>query len=220
MNLSIKDILYRVRFFFIPYLILLSLCLIVKLLYSRADIYFTINSFHNTFTDTIAPYITDIGEGLTIVILSIVIALFNYRKAFILAGSYAITAILAQIIKHIINAPRPKLYFASELKRMYFVKGVEIYSYNSFPSGHTVTAFSAAVALTYLAKNKSWGVLYLLIAILVGYSRMYLSEHFFEDVIGGSALGVIVTVFWIYFLERRKFFQGDGWNKGLLVKRN
>jgi membrane-associated phospholipid phosphatase len=216
MNISIKDILYRVRFFFIPYLILLSICLIIKLIYSKDDIYFAVNGFHNTYTDWLAPYITDFGEGLTIVALSVIIALFNYRKSFLLLTSYVVTAILAQIIKHLINAPRPKLYFADQLKRMYFVKGVEIYSHNSFPSGHTVSAFSAAVVLTYVVKNKSWGLLFLIIAILVGYSRMYLSEHFFEDVVGGSVLGVILTVIWLYFFERKQFMQGDKSNKGFL----
>ena len=220
MNISIKDILYRVRFFFIPYLILLSTSLVIKMIYKREDIYFAVNSFHNTFTDWIAPYITDMGEGLTIVILSVIIALYNYRKAFLLLTSYAVTAIMAQLIKHLINAPRPKLYFAAQLKRMYFVKGVEIYSYNSFPSGHTVSAFSAAVVLTYLVKNKSWGLAFLIAAILVGYSRMYLSEHFFEDVIAGSVLGVILTVIWLYFLERKQFMQGDKWDRGLLRRNN
>ncbi|MEO8886073.1 MAG: phosphatase PAP2 family protein [Mucilaginibacter sp.] len=216
MNLSIKDILYRIRVFFIPYLILLCVCLIIKLLYSREDIYFAVNGLHSASADFIAPYVTDFGEGLTIVILSLIIGLYNYQKAFLLFTSWGVTAILAQIIKHFINAPRPKLYFAGQLKRIHFVKGVEIFSYNSFPSGHTVTAFSAAVVLTYLVKNKSWGLVFLIAAILVGYSRMYLSEHFFEDVVGGSVLGVIVTVFWIYFLESKQFLQGDKWKKGLL----
>lgn len=210
--------MYRVRFFFIPYLILICGCLIIKLLYSREAIYFAVNAIHNTSADLIAPYVTAAGAGLTVVILSVIIALFNYRKAFLLVTSYGVTAILAQLIKHLINAPRPKLYFTDQLDKIYFVKGVEIYSYNSFPSGHTVTAFSAAVTLTYLAKNKSWGLLFLLAAICIGYSRMYLSEHFFEDVTAGSILGVVVTVIWIWYIDNKNFIHQPDWNKGLLSK--
>ncbi len=219
MNLRIKDILYRVRFFFIPYLILICGCLVIKLQYSRETIYFAINAIHNTSADLVAPYVTAAGAGLTVVILSAIIALFNYRKAFLLATSYGVTAILAQVIKHLINAPRPKLYFTDQLDKIYFVKGVEIYSYNSFPSGHTVTAFSAAVTLTYLAKNKNWGILFLLGAICIGYSRMYLSEHFFEDVTAGSVLGVFITVLWIWYMDSKKFIHQSNWNKGLLSKK-
>ena len=218
MNFRIKDILYRVRFFFIPYLILIVASLIIKLLYSREDIYFAVNAVHNTTFDSIMPYITMLGEGLTIIILSLIIALYNYRKGYLLFTSYAVTSLLAQLIKHIVKAPRPKLYFADQLDRIYFVKGVEIFSYNSFPSGHTVTAFSAGVALTYLVKNKYWGTVFLIIAVAIGYSRMYLSEHFFEDVTAGSALGVIVTVIWIYFSESSGFLKGERWSKGLLRK--
>ncbi len=219
MNLRIKDILWRTRFFFIPYLILICGCLIIKLLYSREAIFFTVNAIHDTFADLIAPYVTALGAGLTVVILSAIIALFNYRKAFLLATSYGVTAILAQIIKHLIDAPRPKLYFADQLEKIYFVEGVEIYSHNSFPSGHTVTAFSAAIMLTYLAKNKSWGILFLLAATCIGYSRMYLSEHFFEDVTAGSALGVVVTVIWIWYIDSKQFIHNANWNKGLLNRK-
>lgn len=218
MNLRVTDVLYRIRFFFIPYLILICGCLIIKLLYSREDIFFAVNAIHNTSADLIAPYVTALGAGLTIVILSAIIALFNYRKAFLLATSYGVTAIVAQIIKHLINAPRPQLYFADQLDKIYFVKGVEIYSHNSFPSGHTVTAYSAAVVLTYLAKNKNWGVLFLLAATCIGYSRMYLSEHFFEDVTAGSVLGVLITILWIWHMDSKKFIHEPTWNKGLLRK--
>ena len=218
MNFRIKDILYRVRFFFIPYLILIVACFIIKLQYTREDIYFAVNAVHNTTADILMPYVTMLGEGLTIIILSLIIALYNYRKGYLLFTSYAVTSLLAQLIKHIVKAPRPKLYFADQLDRIYFVKGVEIFSTNSFPSGHTVTAFSAGVALTYLVKNKYWGAIFLIIAVAIGYSRMYLSEHFFEDVTSGSALGVVVTVIWIYFSESTQFLKGDRWSKGLLKR--
>ena len=219
MNLRVTDVLHRIRFFFIPYLILICGCLIIKLLYSREDIFFAANAIHNNSADFIAPYVTAAGSGLTIVILSALIALFNYRKAFLLVTSYAVTSILAQIIKHLISAPRPKLYFADQLDKIYFVEGVEIYSHNSFPSGHTVTAFSAAVVLTYLAKSKNWGVLFLLAATCIGYSRMYLNEHFFEDVTAGSVLGVLITVLWLWYMDSKKFIHTEPWSKGLLNKK-
>lgn len=215
MNIGIKHVLQQIRLFFIIYLILLIACLIIKLTYSRSEIYFAVNSINSPWADFIAPYVTDIGEGWTIIIISAIGALFNYRQAFLLATSYGITSILAQILKPIFHAPRPELYFKDQLNRIHFVRGVEIYSHNSFPSGHTITAFSAAVVATYLCKNKNWGILFLLIAILVGYSRMYLSEHFFEDVTAGSVIGVMVTVFWITWLDSKKFIHTPRWNKGL-----
>ncbi|MDF2433857.1 MAG: hypothetical protein JWP44_3488 [Mucilaginibacter sp.] len=216
MNISIKDVLQRIRLFFVLYLILLCCCLIIKVLYSKDAIYYTVNGRFSDWADYLAPYITAIGNGWTTIILSVILALFNYRKAFLLASSYAITSLLAQLIKHIVKAPRPKLYFHDQLTRIHFVKGAYTDTFNSFPSGHTVTAFSTALVISYLLKNKNWSILLFLIAVLVGYSRMYLSEHFFEDVTAGSALGVFLTIFWISYIDGKKFLHTTGWNKGLL----
>jgi membrane-associated phospholipid phosphatase len=73
-----------------------------------------------------------------------------------------------------------------------------------------------AVLLTYWSRNRAWGPVFLLIAILVGYSRMYLSEHFFEDVVAGSVIGFVLTTLWLWWLDSRKFIQRPGWQKGLL----
>jgi len=200
----------------IPYLLILCICLVIKLTFSREEIYFTVNGINSPFADFIAPYLTDLGNGWTAVAISAILLLFNYRKALLLASAYAVTSISAQIIKYIFDAPRPKLYFRDQLSRIHFVKGVEILSYHSFPSGHTITAFSTAVIFTYWSRNKAWGPLFLLVAILVGYSRMYLSEHFFEDVTAGSVIGVILTVIWLYWLDNKAFIQQPKWQHGLL----
>jgi membrane-associated phospholipid phosphatase len=216
MNIGIKAVLYKLRFFFIPYLILIAACLIIKLTFTREEIYFYINTRNWAWGDTLAPYITDIGEGLTTLILAAVIALFSYRKAVILIGAYLTSSVLAQVLKFAFAAPRPKLYFQDQLARIHFVAGTNQLSLHSFPSGHTVTAFSTAIVLTYWCKNKIWGLPLLVLAVLVGYSRMYLSQHFFEDVTAGSVIGVLVTVIWIWWIENGGYLKSPAWSRGLL----
>jgi membrane-associated phospholipid phosphatase len=218
MNISIKDVLQQIRLFFILYLFLLIACLLIKLTYSKDVIYYAVNSRYTVWEDFIAPYITDLGNGWTAVVIVLITVLFNYRKAFLMATTFALTSLLAQIIKFIFDAPRPQLYFKDQLSKIHFVKAVEILSNYSFPSGHTTSAFSVAVLITYLCKNKNWGIPLFIAAVLVGYSRMYLSEHFFEDVMAGSVLGVFATIFWIWFIENKKFIHTAKWNRGLLRK--
>jgi len=219
MNIRIKDVLYKVRFFFIPYLILIAICLVIKLTYTREEIYFAVNARNWNWADNIAPYITDLGDGWTTIILCIILLLISYRKAFILAGGYALTSgIVAQPLKFMFDAPRPKLYFHDQLDRIHFVTGIRQLSYHSFPSGHTVTAFSTAIIIAYWARHKFWGGPLLLLAALVGYSRMYLSQHFFEDVTAGSAIGVVVTVIWLWWVDNRDFLRLKQWNRGILKK--
>jgi membrane-associated phospholipid phosphatase len=219
MNKGIRGVLQQLKLFFILYLVLLTTCLTVKFLFSRHDIFFAVNSRHSDWADSIAPYITDLGNGWTIIILSAIIALFNYRAAFLLATTYGVTSLVAQVIKRLVNAPRPKLFFHNQLSHIHFVKGLYIDTLGSFPSGHTVTAFSTALVITYLCKNKNWGIPLLIVAILIGFSRMYLSEHFFEDVVGGSVIGVIITIIWLTWLDNKRFLHTPAWNKGVVKRR-
>jgi membrane-associated phospholipid phosphatase len=202
----------------VPYLVVLIVCMVIKLIFTRQEIYFAINRHYSAAADFLAPFVTDIGNGWTAVAIAAILLFFSYRKALIVASAFAVTSISAQIIKYIFDAPRPKLYFKDQLSHIHFVKAVEVLSYNSFPSGHTITAFMLAVLATYWSRNKALGPVFLLIAILVGYSRMYLSEHFFEDVVPGSVIGVVLTVVWLYWLDNRKFIQGIKWQKGLLSR--
>jgi len=220
MNISIKDVLQRIRPFFILYLILLCGCFIIKLIYTKDDIYFAVNTRHTDFLDTIEPYITDLGNGWTIVILSALLCLYNYRIAFLMVTTFLLTSLAVQIVKFIFDAPRPKLYFKDQLSKLHFAKGVEILSNHSFPSGHTLTAFGTGVLVTYLVKNKNWAYLLVFYGVMVGFSRMYLSEHFFEDVIGGSMLGVALTIIWIRFIDSKKFINSPKWNRGILWPAN
>jgi membrane-associated phospholipid phosphatase len=216
MNNGAKDVFYRTRTFFIPYLAILCACLVIKLIYTRADIYFAVNAVYTSWADLAAPYITDIGDGVTVLALSAMLALFNYRASFLLLTSYAASSLVAQILKYSFNMPRPKAYFAADISRIHFVKDLYILTKRSFPSGHTVTAFSAGIVLCYLINNKMWGTLLFFVALLVGYSRMYLSQHFFEDVMAGSAIGVFVTVLWLGFIDRKKFINSPRWQQGLI----
>ncbi|HWZ02943.1 MAG TPA: phosphatase PAP2 family protein [Mucilaginibacter sp.] len=218
MNISIKDVLQRIRPFFILYLILLCGCFVIKLLYSKDDIYFAVNTRHTDFLDAVEPYITDLGDGWTIVILAAIISLYNYRVAFLMVTTFLVSSLGVQIAKFCFDAPRPKLYFKNQLSRLYFVKGVDILSTHSFPSGHTLTAFATGVLVTYLVKNKNWAYLLIFYGVMVGFSRMYLSEHFFEDVVAGSAMGVFLAVCWIRWIDSRKFINSPKWNRGLLKK--
>ena len=62
----------------------------------------------------------------------------------------------------------------------------------SFPSAHTMISVAAAVALFHY--NKKLGVIGLVAAAVVGFSRLYLFVHFPTDVLAGAVIGIILGV--------------------------
>jgi len=216
MKSSVVGVLKRIRVMFIPYLVILAACLAFSALYTRTQIYFEINSWHFAFGDTFFALWTNMGDGITCVIIALLLLIINYRWGFLMATTYVLTSLIAQSLKFMFEAPRPVIYFKDQASRMYLVKGVEMLETHSFPSGHSVSAFAMAVVLTYITPKKGWGILFLFTALLTAYSRVYLSEHFFEDVTAGSALGVFVTVFWIRWIDSKPFLHSKKWDRGLL----
>lgn len=106
-----------------------------------------------------------------------------------LTGASAIT----HLLKNLVARPRP----ASEDVL------VAMPADFSFPSAHTSQATAFFLALCVIAvrelkppvKPAIW-VVYVTLAGLVGYSRLYLQVHYFTDVIAGAAVGIL----WVLFL--------------------
>lgn len=215
MKAALKTTCQKINTLLYPYLVLLLICIVLMLIFSKTELYFAINHLHTVFTDVFFASFTILGASIGCIIIVLITFLINFRSGFLLASSYIITFIISQTIKHLVKAPRPHLFFSKKLHDIYLIKGVVMLNTNSFPSGHSVSAFTAAVVFTYAAKNKRWGVFWLLIAVLIAYSRMYLSEHFLQDVTAGSALGVLITVFWLSWIDRQSFLHTKKWNRGI-----
>jgi undecaprenyl-diphosphatase len=98
-------------------------------------------------------------------------------------GSLAINTIVTQGLKYTVNRNRPYVTYPGE------VYPYTIETDPSFPSGHTSTAFATATTLS--LEYKKWYVVVpaYLWAAGVGYSRLYLGEHYPTDVLAGAVVG-------------------------------
>jgi membrane-associated phospholipid phosphatase len=196
----------QLKYFIWPYAAVVSGVLLLRLfLITRSDAYFYINRLHTPAGDWFFPYITELGSTSAAVLISLLLLLFRKRMGAVMASAYLFTATISFTLKAIVGFPRPHRYFVGRLHDIYFVPGVVVLdNFRSFPSGHSVCAFTAATVLAYYTKNKYWSFLYLALAMLVAYSRMYMSQHFLEDVTAGSLLGVFFTMVWLSFFGRRE----------------
>lgn len=163
-----------------------------------------LNQFHQPFADFFFKYITHLGDGLFCILLSLIFLLFKkYNNALLIFLAFALSGVLSQFFKKIIfpDILRPIAYLG-EQANLKLVEGVEVYTNNSFPSGHTATAFATFLMLTLIIKKNNWGFIFFFLALFVAISRIYLVQHFFIDVYAGAWLGTLSTLFVYYWGEQ------------------
>jgi len=185
-----KTIIRQSSFFWIAYALFCVAGYGMLWYLGKEGSFLQLNAYHRPWLDAFFQYFTHAGNGWTAVILSLLCYfVFHKRKlALVLFFAYALTGIAAQVIKPLVEAPRPGSYFTTRLP--FFIDAIQHHGFNSFPSGHTVTAFATAAVLA-LYTRRSWlQALLIAAAVLAGYSRIYLSQHFLADVMVGSLIGV------------------------------
>ena len=197
---GLRQILSAHKWYFIGFLLILTITFIPQLLQSQNDLFLFINSSNSRFLDSFFYWLTYFGDGITFAILIVVLLFHSYSKALNGLIIFLSTALIAQLLKNFVFADhyRPFKYLA-EQNDLHIPEGVTILINNSLPSGHTVTAFAMAtfLILSY-PKRKTW-LLLLVLAWLTAYSRIYLTHHFPIDVWVGAIIGTIgaLLVFWL-----------------------
>lgn len=200
-----KDIFKANLSFVVPYFIFLCCGVVIIAINSKGATHLEFNSWHSGFFDTFFTYITYLGDGLTALLVVIILLTIKFRYALFVGLANIISTLITQLLKHTVfsDVVRPKKFFEG-VHDLYLVSGVDNHLYHSFPSGHSTCAFSLYFALALLVKDKIRKFALFLIALLIGYSRIYLSQHFLEDVVAGSFIGVVITgITFLYFKDNK-----------------
>ena len=189
-------------------------------LFSKETLLIAVNSRYAAWSDVFFMYYTHLGDGLTFLVLGILALLFVSKyKGLLMITCYASTSIPVQIIKRFAFETnyRPRAHFWLDSDKLHFPEGVEVLVSHSFPSGHSATAFSMFLLFSFFLRKKWWSLLFFCLAVLVGYSRMYLAAHFFADVYGGALMAVLITLLILYITEKvYKLSEKDSLKNGLL----
>lgn len=185
----------------------------------QTDLFILINHCRGLPADFFFTGITFLGNGMVIIPAGLICLLYKRRDLGIgMIFSFVLTGIVTILLKHHFNYPRPAAYFSgSTLVRT--ASWIPLYYKHSFPSGHTASVFAAAITISLFASRKRWvsGICFLF-ACLTAYSRVYLGEHFVEDVWIGSLEGVVFgTICFllqqkILYVLRKKEHKLEGYN--------
>lgn len=184
------------RYFFIPYLMFLILAVMYISMTAHGDAVLWLNGIQNELLNVFFKIWTYGGDGIVYGIVAIVLLIKKRRFGYIFLLVGLVQGLASWSMKHLFfkGTPRPRKYFEGQ-NVLDLIEGVRIHDFNSFPSGHTMTAFAIATFLTFVLAKREWAVALLLAAVLVGISRMYLNQHFLIDVTVGSSIGVLVSYF-------------------------
>lgn len=149
------------------------------------------------FFDGFMKFITVFGDGGIIMIL-LSLALIAFKKTrkigITMFFAIAIGALITNIIiKPLVARPRPYIDQSSIYYTWWQMVGAVQESEFSFPSGHS-TATMAAMMAFFLAGNKKYSWTGFILALLVGFSRIYLCVHYPSDVLFGFIVGILAAL--------------------------
>lgn len=204
---ELRRLLTDFRFFLLPWCIFTFIACLVLGVTTKTDLHLLINRYNNEWADHAFEYFTWLGDGFSITILCILLFAWHRGKGIIVSISCLVASLIAQLLKQFVfpGEPRPLLYFSemnriSELHRVALSENAFI---NSFPSGHSTVAFAFfCAACVLVVKRPALQSLFFLLAFGIGYSRIYLSQHFLSDVTMGAFIGTATALLTVYIARR------------------
>lgn len=198
----------KIRTFLVFSLFTIIITFAISISVPKGKVLLTINAYNSPEADLFFKYISYLGHGALLAI----IGLWAYFKNKFIFYTTILTSIFLLLFINIpklaLKQPRPIAYFEEKnvaKEELHIVKGVNLHRNNSFPSGHTATAFAffCILSLAFAENSPLKQLFFFLIASAVGYSRCYLLQHFLIDVSVGAALGILSVVI-AYFIIKYK----------------
>lgn len=157
-------------------------------------VYVFSNLHSSGFVNALMKFITLLGDGGFVWLVVAAVMLFFKKTrvcALVMIASLAVGYILNDfVLKLIFSRPRP---FAVHPEFADFITGMglKLPSGYSFPSGHAFSSFNCAMIICLF--NKKLGAGAFVMAVLIGFSRIFFCVHYPTDVLAGAILGICVA---------------------------
>lgn len=149
--------------------------------------FFNLRGYHRKWLDRVMFLITQIGNMGTAIALAGLFFVLNQRNVTVVITFGTLTLwLLVEVIKALTDRARPFLALEGTRVIGWRERG------RSFPSGHTSQTFFLVTLLSHqLQLGLQATVALYAVAVLVGFTRIYVGAHYPRDVLGGAVLGSI-----------------------------
>ncbi len=173
-------------------------------LWEHDILFFIQESIRADWLEGFMKAVTFLGNGgWFFIALGILLAIYPKTRTygFLVLAALAVDAVVLNLgLKNLVQRVRPYDQFPDLI--LLIEKQVDF----SFPSGHSGCAFAAAgVFLLAPPKGKrafGWGML--ILAVIIGFSRLYVGVHFPTDVLAGAAIGFLSALLVVYLYRRQE----------------
>lgn len=197
------------RYFYVPLLFFYTFSFFRMFLYSKIQNHLFFNQIvGNKYIDIFFKYLTYLGDGWFVIFVGVLWLFRNIRNSIFLISTYAVAGGITSLLKnYIFDVPRPHFVFDYFHKDIFvkYVDGVELLALNSFPSGHSTAAFVLSTFLALQTNNNIAKCIFSIAGICIAFSRVYLSQHWLNDIVAGTLIGWIITIL-LYYLFTTRFF--------------
>jgi membrane-associated phospholipid phosphatase len=191
-EVKVVDIFKKYSIFYVFVFTILLLGFVLHLVLAKGELVLLFDSKHTLNLDSIFMWITKGGElygGIAVAL--ILLAFKKMRFLGIFAVSILLSLAVSQGLKHGV--------FPDELRpikthtELHKIDGLERHKVNSFPSGHTTAAFTYFTMVALAFRRKWISIFAPVCATMVGLSRVYLGQHYLNDIVAGAVLGVFIV---------------------------
>ncbi len=208
------------RLYFVLFALFFLLGCILLSQINQGDLILFFSENRSPFGDAFFRNFTKMGEEIVYIVSLAVLLFYRFRYAILVPLTAVLVTIVSFSAKSFFSFNRPSVFFQKDniIDQINLVEGVQLLTGpTSFPSGHTMSGFAMYGLLAFLfPKKKAWAVLFFLMALLVGISRIYIVQHFLRDVVSGAVCGTVLALL-IYYLQARIPYNPHSiWDKGIL----
>lgn len=124
------------------------------------------------------------------------------NRLLLIALAVPLSVLATDLLKVLCGRDRPELLFLYGQYGFHLFAGMSNAEF-SFPSGHACTAGAIMASLACFYPKRSW--YYLLLAFLLAFSRVGLTQHYLSDILAGVLIGLVVAQGTYCAMKKEKF---------------